>query len=60
VQSPLGTRSRPTEEDRRPDRTFPNGHEIPIATGGAEICRTVVQRNAEFGVAWVSDPYFYR
>jgi hypothetical protein len=42
--------------------TFPNGHEIPIATGGAEICRTVVQRNAEVGVAWVSvvDRYFYR
>ena len=35
------------------ERTFPNGLEIPIANGGAEICSTVVQRNAELGVTWV-------
>jgi hypothetical protein len=35
------------------ERTFPTGLEIPIANGGAEICSTVVQRNAELGVTWV-------
>lgn len=34
-------------------RTFPEGLEIPIANGGAEVCRTVVERNAERGVTWV-------
>jgi hypothetical protein len=34
-------------------RTFPDGLEIPIANGGAEVCRAVVERNAEQGVTWV-------
>jgi hypothetical protein len=34
-------------------RTFPQGLEIPIVDGGAEMCRTVVERNAEEGVTWV-------
>jgi hypothetical protein len=34
-------------------RTFPEGLEIPIANGGAEVCRAVVERNAEKGVTWV-------
>jgi hypothetical protein len=34
-------------------RRFPEGLEIPITNGGAEICRTVVQRNTELGVTWV-------
>lgn len=35
------------------ERTFPNGLEIPIADGGAEICETIRQRNAKLGVSWV-------
>jgi hypothetical protein len=35
------------------ERTFPEGLEIPVASGGAELCRTVVGRNAEEGVTWV-------
>jgi hypothetical protein len=34
-------------------RTFPEGLHIPVANGGADICRTVVDRNAEEGVTWV-------
>jgi hypothetical protein len=34
-------------------RTFPQGLEIPVADGGGEICRTVVERNADEGVTWV-------
>lgn len=34
-------------------RTFPQGLEIPVADGGADICRTVVERNAEEGVTWM-------
>ena len=34
-------------------RTFPDGLEIPVANGGADICRTVIERNAEQGVTWV-------
>jgi hypothetical protein len=34
-------------------RTFPEGLEIPVAQGGAEICAGVVARNAEEGVTWV-------
>lgn len=34
-------------------RTFPQGLEIPVADGGAETCRGVVERNAEEGVTWV-------
>ncbi|MHB8241887.1 MAG: DUF4242 domain-containing protein [Solirubrobacteraceae bacterium] len=35
------------------ERSFPDGLEIPIADGGAEICQTVVQRNSELGVTWL-------
>lgn len=34
-------------------RTFPDGLEIPIANGGAEVCRTVIERNGQEGVTWV-------
>jgi hypothetical protein len=34
-------------------RTFPEGLQIPIASGGSDICRSVVERNAEEGVNWV-------
>jgi hypothetical protein len=34
-------------------RVFPEGLEISITNGGAEACRTVVERNAEQGVTWV-------
>ena len=35
-------------------RTFPDGLHIPVANGGAELCRGVVERNAEDGVTWIS------
>lgn len=35
------------------ERTFPDGLEIPIANGGADICRTVVERNTVEDVTWV-------
>jgi hypothetical protein len=34
-------------------RTFPEGLRIPVDDGGAELCRGVVQRNADEGVTWV-------
>ncbi len=34
-------------------RTFPDGLQIPIADGGAGVCRSVVERNAEEGVTWL-------
>jgi hypothetical protein len=34
-------------------RSFPRGLETPVADDGAEICRAVVERNAEDGVTWV-------
>jgi hypothetical protein len=34
-------------------RTFPERLEIPVANGGADICRAVVERNAEEGVTWL-------
>jgi hypothetical protein len=34
-------------------RSFPHGLQIPVADGGAEVCRAVVDRNAEEGVTWV-------
>jgi hypothetical protein len=33
--------------------TFPEGLQIPVANGGADICRSVVERNIEEGVTWV-------
>lgn len=35
-------------------RTFPEGLHIPVENGGAELCRRVVERNAEEGVTWIS------
>jgi hypothetical protein len=35
-------------------RTFPDGLHIPLAAGGAEFCLTVVERNADEGVTWIS------
>ena len=35
-------------------RTFPEGLHISVENGGAELCRGVVERNAEEGVTWVS------
>ncbi len=34
-------------------RTFPEELQIPVAKGGAELCRTVIEHNAEEGVTWV-------
>jgi Protein of unknown function (DUF4242) len=34
-------------------RTFPDGLHIPIENGGADVCDTVVERNAQEGVTWV-------
>lgn len=34
-------------------RTFPGGLQIPVADGGAALCQTVVERNADEGVTWV-------
>jgi hypothetical protein len=34
-------------------RTFPDGLEIPVSNGGADICRAVIERNAEERVTWV-------
>jgi hypothetical protein len=34
-------------------RTFPEGLHIPITTTGADVCQTVVERNADEGVTWV-------
>jgi hypothetical protein len=35
-------------------RTFPEGLRISVESGGAELCREVVDRNAEEGVTWIS------
>jgi hypothetical protein len=35
-------------------RTFPEGLHISVVDGGAELCRGVVERNAEEGVTWIS------
>ena len=35
------------------ERTFPEGLEIPTDSGGAQLCLTVVDRNADHGVTWV-------
>ena len=34
-------------------RTFPQGLEIPLGDGGADVCRAVVARNADEDVTWV-------
>ena len=35
-------------------RTFPEGLHISLIDGAAELCRGVVERNAEEGVTWIS------
>ena len=35
-------------------RTFPEGLHIPVENGGAELCRGVVERNADEGVTWIT------
>jgi hypothetical protein len=35
-------------------RTFAEGLHIPVMDGGAELCRGVVERNADEGVTWIS------
>jgi hypothetical protein len=35
-------------------RTFPEGLHISLVNGAAELCRGVVERNAEEGVTWIS------
>jgi hypothetical protein len=35
-------------------RSFPDGLQIPVADGGVEICRAVVEKNSEDGVTWLS------
>jgi hypothetical protein len=35
-------------------RTFPEGLHISVVDGGAELCRRVVESNAEEGVTWIS------
>jgi hypothetical protein len=34
-------------------RTFPRGLHIPVSEGGADLCREIVDRNAEEGVTWI-------
>jgi len=34
-------------------RTFPDGLQIPPDERGVEVCRSVVERNAEDGVTWL-------
>jgi hypothetical protein len=35
-------------------RTFPDGLQIPVNAGGADICDGVIERNAREGVTWIS------
>lgn len=35
-------------------RTFPKGLHTPTQNGGAELCRGVIERNAEEGVTWIT------
>ena len=35
-------------------RTFPEGLNIRVANGGADVCRRVVERNAEESVTWLT------
>ena len=35
------------------ERTFPDGLAIPLTDEGAQLCRTVDERNAEAGVHWL-------
>jgi hypothetical protein len=35
-------------------RTFPEGLQIPVDGNGADLCRGVIERNAQEGVTWIS------
>ena len=35
------------------ERTFPAGLNIPVSDTGAQLCRTVIENNAEDGVTWI-------
>jgi hypothetical protein len=35
------------------ERTFPDGLPIPAGREGAELCRTVIERNSNEAVTWV-------
>jgi uncharacterized protein DUF4242 len=35
------------------ERTFPEGLRIPMNGEGAQVCLTVVDRNADEGVTWI-------
>ena len=35
-------------------RFFPEGLRIPADAGGADLCRGVIERNAQDGVTWIS------
>jgi len=35
-------------------RTFPEGLPIPVDAGGADLCRAVIEHNAQEGVTWIS------
>jgi len=34
--------------------TFPDGLHIPAGGSGADLCRWVIERNAQEGVTWIS------
>jgi hypothetical protein len=34
-------------------RTFPDGLGIDVANGSADVCRGVIERNADGGVTWM-------
>lgn len=36
------------------ERTFPDGLQIPLGDDGSEVCRAVIERNAEQGVTWIT------
>jgi hypothetical protein len=35
-------------------RSFPDGLQISMDNGGVELCRRVVERNAQEGLTWIS------
>jgi hypothetical protein len=35
-------------------RSFPEGLQIQVTSGGAELCRGVVERNAQDDVTWIN------
>jgi hypothetical protein len=34
-------------------RTFPDGLQVPPGSGGVDVCRGVIERNAEHDVTWL-------